>query len=342
MNRRRWLLWLPLLLGLVGCTRPEMRALPVHAGAAGSLTPAPTATATPLRPLPPTPTYLPSPTPTGTPTPLPTPTPIPTATPTLLVYGPPQQAAPPLTELEGRVNLILLGSDRRPGHTDFRTDAMIFVSYNPATGATLMASFPRDLYVFIPGVGYNRINTAMEFGGFDTLAATLTYNFGIRPEHYILVNFSGFEDLVDTLGGLDVQVTQPLCDPLNCVSPGLVHMDGAQALWYARSRITTSDFDRARRQQEILVALSDKLLSPDALRQAPELYKTLKDMVETDLTLLDVASLAAKAGRFSPDAISRVVFAPPRYGAPWITPQGWYVVLPNVAAIQGALRALAR
>ncbi len=335
---RLWCLGLVALL-LVGCTWPGLGEAPPPPGPP---TPAPTPTLTPLQPLPITATYLPSATPTITPSPTPTltPTPLPTATPR--PYGPPSQAVGLLPELEGRINLVLLGSDRRQGHTDFRTDTLVFLSYDPQTGSTVLASFPRDTYVYIPGYGYNRINTAMEFGGFPALVDTLAYNFGIRPEHYVLVDFGGFKALIDTLGGIDVNVPRRLCDHLRCVGPGVVHMDADTALWYARSRETTSDFDRARRQQEVLLAIARRLLSLDALSRAPELYALFRGMVLTDLSLGDVVQLAAQAGKFSPDRVATVVFAPPQYGVSWITPQGAYVMLPNISAIQTQLRRMLR
>ncbi|HID85551.1 MAG TPA: hypothetical protein EYP54_10740 [Anaerolineales bacterium] len=253
-----------------------------------------------------------------------------------------EQAVPPIAELAGRINLLLLGSDQRPGHWDFRTDTIVFVSFDPQTGETLLASFPRDLYVRIPGYGVNRINTAMEFGGFPALAETLAFNFGLRPQHYILVNFHGFKALIETLGGIDVYVPRRLCDHLRCVGPGWVHMDADVALWYARSRETTSDFDRARRQQEVLRAIASRLLRLDALHRAPELYALFRGMVVTDLGVDDVVRIVAQAGRFSPDRTHGVVFAPPQFGVPWITPQGAYVVLPNIGAIQAQIRTMLR
>ncbi len=332
-----WRILSLLLLGsaLAACSALGLGFRPAPGNAPRPAWPVGTATPTPLRPLQPTPTYLPTATPTVTPTPTPTATPKPR-------YGAPPRAVPPIAETQGRINLVLLGSDQRPRHWDFRTDTLIFVSYDPHTGRTVMASFPRDLYVRIPGYGLNRINTAMEFGGFPTLVRTLEYNFGLHPDHYILINFRGFKALVEALGGVEVQVPRRLCDHIRCVGPGWVHMNADVALWYARSRATTSDFDRARRQQALLVAIARRLLSLDALNRAPELYQLFRSLVITDLGLGDVASMVAQAGNFSPDKVETVVFAPPRYGRPWITPQGAYVVLPNVQAIQDQLRAMLR
>ncbi len=299
-----------------------------------------TATWTPFVPLSPTPTYLPTSTPTPTPTATPTPTPVPTPTP----MGYIGHAVPPLPQAQGRINILLLGSDRRPQHADFRTDAFMLLSYNPKTGATSIISFPRDTFVYLPGVGYNRINTAMEFGGFPLVQRTLEYNFGIRPSHYILVEFRGFATLIDQLGGVDVVVPHQLCDRRThygdhyCVGPGTVHMDGSLALWYARSRITTSDFDRAHRQQSLILAMIRKLLSLNALGRAPALYQTYRQSVTTDISLAAFLKMVGQARRFRGDAIRTYVIQPPAL-QPWITPQGAYVLLPRHNAVRSILES---
>ncbi len=257
-------------------------------------------------------------------------------------------AVPPVPQSEGRINILLLGSDQLPGHVDFRTDAFMLVSYNPQTGATSIISIPRDTYVYLPGHFYQRINTAMEFGGFPLVAKTVAYNFGVRPQHYILINFQGFATLVDRLGGVDVYVPHVLCDRRThysdhyCIGPGTVHMDGSLALWYARSRITTSDFDRASRQQALLLAMVRKLFSFNALGRIPSLYAAYRNMVVTDISLAGAVSLAAKARHFDPNAIKTYVLTPPAV-QPWMTPQGAAVLLPNHALIRGILiEALSR
>ncbi len=300
-----------------------------------------TPTWTPFAPLPPTATYLPTstctPTPTNTPTPTPTPQPTPTPRPGTL-----SQAAPPIPQAQERINILLLGSDRRPGHTDFRTDAFMLVSYNPKTGATSIISFPRDTFVYLPGLFYQRINTAMEFGGFPLVQRTLEYNFGFRPSYYVLVDFMGFATLVDTLGGVDVAVPRQLCDRRTnysehyCIGPGTVHMDGSLALWYARSRITTNDFDRAARQQALIMAILQKMLSLDALNRAPEIYQAYRGMVTTNIGLGDLASMVSQAGHFQASAVQTYVITPPAL-QPWITPQGAYVLLPDHAAVRRIL-----
>ncbi len=305
----------------------------------------PTATWTPFIPEFPTPTYIPTATFTPTPTLTPSPTPPPpTATPKPGTLSGP---VPPITQAKGRINIMLLGSDQRRGHYDFRTDAIMLLSYNPKTGATSLVSFPRDTYVYLPGMYYQRINTAMEFGGFPLLASTMEYNFGIRPDYYILINFVGFQQLIDRLGGVDVYVSRRLCDKRThygyyCIGPGNVHMDGSLALWYARSRKTTSDFDRARRQQDLLLAIIHRLISFDAFTRAPELYNAYRQMVETNISPGDFSIMVTKATDFHTDGIKTYVLTPPTL-IPWRTPQGAYVLLQDYGRVRNILEdALSR
>ena len=183
-----------------------------------------TATSTPFQPLPPTNTPLPSPTPSETATPKPTRRP-PTKTPWV------NNADLP----EGQRKILILGSDSR-GDGGFRTDVILLLILNPQQGTASAVSFPRDLYVNIPGVGQDRINTAMVYGGFPLLAATFEANFGVRPDSYVLTNFGGFVEIVNSLGGIDVNAAASLTDKCDLpqanwdgyctVEPGMIGMDG--------------------------------------------------------------------------------------------------------------------
>ena len=157
---------------------------------------------------------------------------------------------------EGQRKILILGSDSR-GDGGFRTDVILLLILNPQQGTASAVSFPRDLYVNIPGVGQDRINTAMVYGGFSLLAATFEANFGVRPDSYVLTNFGGFVEIVNSLGGIEVNAASSLTDKCDLpqanwdgyctVEPGFIGMDGDTALWYVRARYTTSDFDRTRR-----------------------------------------------------------------------------------------------
>lgn len=262
---------------------------------------------------------------------------------------------PQLTDKDS-INFLLIGSDKRTGNS-FRTDTMVVVILWPNAGQVSMISIPRDLWIYIPTVGMQRINTAYEYGemggyaggGAALLRETIAYNLGIRIDHMAMVDFSGFQRIVDTLGGIDVPVACPytdwhLIDPsydpynsdnwsLYTVNPGLDHMNGDLALWYARSRLKSNDFDRGRRQQEVLRAILAKALTTDALARIPELYAAFTGTITTDLGLADIVKLAFYAPRL-PTASIRSYYIRPPYVTDWLTPGGAQVLLPNETAIQ--------
>ena len=248
---------------------------------------------------------------------------------------PPTPIPPPSAPLAidpAIINIALLGSDRRPSWTGFNTDVIIILSVYPALGEVALLSIPRDLYVYLPGYSMQRINTAFSIGervnypggGPALFADTVRYNFGIPIHHYAKVEMDGFSRIVDTIGGVDVNVTcsyrdwrlrGPALDPqveqnwqLYTVPTGIRRMDGDLALWYARSRKLSSDFDRGRRQQEVLRALYREILSLELIPRIPQLYGDLKDAFTTDLSLSDLLSLAPLAARIdTADVRSRFI-----------------------------------
>jgi LCP family protein required for cell wall assembly len=290
-----------------------------------------TPTSTPFQPLPPTPIYLP--------TDMPTATPAPEIQPVQPQIG---GAVGVIERPKGQVNLLLLGSDARSRQKLFRTDTIILASLNPEQGTVDLVSFPRDLYVDIPGWGQDRINTAWFHGGYDKLAATLEHNFGVVPDHYVLINFSSFKKLVDSLGGLDVRVGEPLTDRYGSrtitIPKGVTRMNADMVLWYVRSRKTSNDFARNRRQQEILQALAEKLISMNAIRRAPELYAAYKESVTTDLTLIDMLTFLPLAARLTDSSNIHQHFIGPKQVNNWITPGGAMVLLPVQDEIMRVIR----
>ena len=195
-----------------------------------------------------------------------------------------------LAHPEDQINILLLGSDQRPGDGGFRTDTIQLLTINPAAGTVKLTAFPRDLYVYIPGYTMQRINTAFGWGGFDALAETMEYNFGVRPDYYVLANFAAFVDGVNSIGGIFVDVGRDFCDHMDdfdtfCVSQSTYWMNGRIALWYVRARYTTSDLDRGRRQQEVLEAVFNRLININGLYRVPELYDIYKENVTTNIDL---------------------------------------------------------
>jgi LCP family protein required for cell wall assembly len=237
---------------------------------------------------------------------------------------------------------LLLGADARPWSSNFRTDTIILLTLNSELGRVNLTSFPRDLYITVPGYGLQRINTAYTYGKYPLLAKTFEYNFGVRPDHYVLLNFKAFKQIIDSLDGLDVNVGQPLSDYRAgywvTIPAGTVHMDADTILWYVRSRKTTNDFARNRRQQEVLQALFDKLLSLNALRRVPEFYDFYDDNVTMDITLLDLLTWLPLAASVAESGNIHHYYVNSKQVYDWITPGGAMVLLPDKKAIMQTIR----
>jgi LCP family protein required for cell wall assembly len=294
-------------------------------------------------------------------TPLPTTTPFPTATlPATVAPTPPVVTdAQPLINAPDSVTFLLLGSDTRGG-TSFRTDTIVIAAVRPHDGQVSLISVPRDLWVNIPNVGMQRINTAYQYGelgsypggGSGLLKDTILHNFGLQIDHTAMVDFNGFRQIISTIGGIDVPISCPytdwrLIDPsyniedennwaLFTAGPGLVHMDGDYALWYARSRKKSNDFDRGRRQQEVLRAIYAQALNTNLVPQIPQLYNDLSGTLSTDLGLPDILTLSPMALHLS-NADIRSYYISGDMVSDWMTPAGASVLVPNTELIQAML-----
>ena len=261
-------------------------------------------------------------------------TPAPTSTP---------RPAFPVSIPSHYTNIVLLGSDKRPASGAWRTDSIIIVSVDPEGNVVRLLSLPRDLWVYIPDHGYNRINTADLWGeldkkgtGPDRVKQTIHYNLGIPIHYYVRVDFQGFMKIIDAVGGIDVDVECPLSD-IN-LPAGLHHMDGKAALRYARSRKSTNDFDRGRRQRKVLMALWDQALTLDIIPKLPELWRAMSSSFQTDMSLEQVINLAYVGVRLKPQRIlSRAVGSAQVQS--WVTPQGAAVLLPREDRIRELLES---
>ncbi|MCS7054712.1 MAG: LCP family protein [Thermoflexales bacterium] len=240
------------------------------------------------------------------------------------------QDAPLLQQAPGTINILLLGSDASADSQYARTDTIIVASIDPRYPSVSLLSFPRDLQVRLPDGTQDRINTVMRRGylsnhpggGPAFLALVLRKNFGIKVDHFVRVDFAGLIKAVDALGGIEVLVECELHDTFPDkdspsgksdldLYPGKVTLNGKQALWYARSRWSTTDFDRARRQQKVLRALFRKARDGNMLQNALGLYGEFRSSVETDLGPTDLIPLIDIARRLSNDDIkSRVITWP--------------------------------
>lgn len=259
-----------------------------------------------------------------------------------------QQLVPP-----SAINILLMGTDQRPGQAHWRTDVLVLVSVNQQDKTVALLTIPRDLYVEIPGIGWQRINTADFYGeyyhfpggGPNLLKQTIEQNLGVRVHYYVRVGFEGFRKAVDLLGGIEVAVDCPLYEEnfyddygrvtLN-FRPGVQTMDGVTALRYARSRYTSNDYDRGRRQRQVLLAMWDKALSLNLLPKWPELYQEMRNSIQTDLGPVELAALAYIGSQLKMDKIkARAIDS--HTAIPYITPQGAWVLLPNAEKIHALL-----
>lgn len=254
-----------------------------------------------------------------------------------------------------RVNILLMGVDQRPGERGpWRTDTMLVVSVDPESKSAGILSIPRDLWVEIPGHGLDRINTAYVYGDLDKLPGggpalakrTVQYNLGEPIHYYVRLDFSAFQQVVDWIGGIDIYVEREINDPLYPdmnygydplrIPSGWQHMNGALALKYARTRHGSSDFDRMHRQQQVLLAIRDRVMNPGMLPKllprARDMASALGNSVQTDLTLDQLARLAQLGSEIDRSRI-RAAAIDETMTSSWTTPQGANVLIPDRAKL---------
>lgn len=217
---------------------------------------------------------------------------------------------------DGVINILLIGNDSRQNGEDGRSDAMILISISDKTKSIYMTSLLRDMYVDIPGHDGNRLNAAYSFGGAELLMETIEKNLDIPVNRYVLVNFEAFAKLVDAVGGVDLELTTEELeyvngylveynmltdrpqgtDNMDTSKPGLVHLNGPQALAYCRNRYIGTDFGRTERQRKVLTAVIGKL--PAAMgTNARELIDGLMPNLTTNLTQTECYRLGLMAGK---------------------------------------------
>jgi LCP family protein required for cell wall assembly len=255
-----------------------------------------------------------------------------------------------------RINILLLGIDKRDDEpiAGTRSDTMMVVSIDPVSKSAAMVSLPRDMWVNIPGCtarmgcsgGQQRINFAHAVGGPDMARQTVTADFGIPINFYARVDFRGFEQLIDAAGGVVVDVDRPVKDDEYPTpdygyqriyfAPGPQMMDGGSALQYARSRHGMSDFARAGRQQKVIVSLRNRALQLNMLARAPELVGIAQKSLSTDLSPVQMLSLAKLVSQIGSDSITNLVIDQ-NYVTPFKGQDGADLLQPNVPAIRSAI-----
>lgn len=215
---------------------------------------------------------------------------------------------------DGVKNILLIGNDSRTQDESGRSDAMILISISSKTNSIHMTSLLRDIYVDIPGQDGNRLNAAYAYGGPELLMETLEENFGIEVNRYMLVNFQAFANLVDAVGGVDLEVTNEEVqyingylveynqlegkaegtDYLDTSLSGMVHLNGPQALAYCRNRYIGTDFARTERQRKVLSAAM-KSAPAALLTNGGELIEGIASNVTTNLTKSEMSGLMIQA-----------------------------------------------
>ena len=188
------------------------------------------------------------------------------------------------------LNILLIGQDAREGEDQARSDSMILCTYNKSTQELTMTSFLRDLYVPIPGHGSNRINAAYAFGGTSLLKKTIGDNFAVAIDGSIEVDFTHFAEIIDQLGGVEIELRQDEADVINKqtgsdLAEGIYQLDGFQALTYSRIRNLDMDGDvsRTNRQRKLINAVVDSLREVSITEMTPLISKILP-MITTDLS----------------------------------------------------------
>lgn len=289
---------------------------------------------------------------------------------------PGQTAAPAVTlppwNGKDRLNVLLIGADQRPKEGTFNTDTLIVVSIDPVTKQVAMFTLPRDT-VDVPlppgparsvfGTSYaGKINSLWTqargrpdlFPGNDrqrgylALKDTLGYLYGLDIRWYVTVNFEGFKAVVDTLGGVTVNVQTPVVDDRYpgdsgrlvrlYIPSGVQLMDGSQALMYARSRHTSTDFDRGQRQQRLLLSLKDQADYQRLIAKLPDLVSALKSAVKTDIPVGELPQLLQLAQSVDSSKITSYVFAPSLYQREVISGDSrGYVLIPKIDRIRAAV-----
>lgn len=246
--------------------------------------------------------------------------------------------------------VLLLGSDddAKFAPDRFNTQSMILVRVDPSSKQATLLSIPRDLWVPIPSQGWGKISTAYQLGGAPAAVAAVDTNFKVHVDDYVWIGLNGLVHLIDRLGGVNLQVTNPVMDDfypsdLNtneypydyyrvAVLPGAVHLDGIRALEYVRSRHgdVRGDFARSERQQQLLLAIKAQA-SHLNVADLPAMAGAFNGEVKTSIGLERLRALFSIANDFDGANVHRVVLVPPYTGEGWVAGQS--VVLPEWSQI---------
>ena len=257
---------------------------------------------------------------------------------------PEQKAAKDATAASGEpLDVLVLGVDRRPSASkgsSTRSDTIMLVRVIPATGEVKLLSVPRDLYVEVEPGEVNRINTAYAYGGVDQAKAVMEGVTGVGIENYVIVDFEGFEKVIDAIGGVRVDVGSGVFPEKWNMGEGMERLNGHKALKYARYRGTPrADLDRIDHQQKLLAALRRQALRWNTVTRLPGAIKVANENVNTDLGVLQVIPLARALVLNGKD--NKMSNAELR-GYPTSLPGGEQVLMPNEEANEEILQDFRR
>ncbi len=200
--------------------------------------------------------------------------------------------------LGAKKNIVVLGVDgREKDHDPGRSDTLFVVMFDPQSKNLSLLSVPRDTRVRIPGHGWDKINHAYAFGGHKLTQQTTEELLGIQINNYVMIDFSGFENLVDAIGGIDIVVEKEMYyyddwdDFLIDLAEGPQHLNGKKAIQYVRYRDEEGDIGRIKRQQKFMMAVYEKISSTQILTKMPGLVSEITKMVKTDLPVSDMIAM---------------------------------------------------
>lgn len=246
--------------------------------------------------------------------------------------------AEPLDD-EDLLNILLIGQDRHIGQTGrTRSDTLILVSVNMNTHKVSVISFLRDLYVRIPEYTSNRINAAYVFGGYDLLEQVMLENFGVHLDGYFEVDFGDFITVIEAVGGVDIYLTDEEAEVVGGdVTQGINHLNGKQALTYARIRKLDSDFGRTGRQRAVLLSLFNDVKGK-GLTNILNLIDICLPMLTTNLSNIDITTYAIKLIPYASDIKISTYTVPSAGNYADETVRGMMVLVPDIPQINNLLK----
>ncbi len=249
-----------------------------------------------------------------------------------------------ITKQEHIINILLIGQDRRPGQGRQRSDVMLLCTVNTKTKELTMTSFLRDLYVPIPGYDDNRLNACYAFAGMKLLNKCLENNFGVSIDGNLEVDFDGFAQIIDLMGGVDMYLTQAEANFLikyGCyATAGMNHMDGKTTLMYTRNRyVGNGDFSRTERQRKVMTALIEKSKGM-SLSQIKELVETMLPMITTDLSNKEIMAYMLEILPLMGELKIKTQTIPAEGTYKYASIRGMSVLVPDLAANREILKNL--